>query len=101
MPKARLSVPHRLPQAEALARVRTLLAQIRDQFGPQLTDPRETWTDSRGEISFRYAGFSVNGVIEVGPQAVDFEITFPFVGLPFKSKFESKIRDTALSILSA
>ena len=45
--------------------------------------------------------FAINGHIEVLPGTIDLEIKFPLAGLPFKSRIEAEIKETASQVLSS
>ncbi len=100
MPSLKLSVPHQLPQAEAKVRIQQFLTELRAGAGSSLTELHETWTETRGEASFKFMGFALKARIEVHPATVDFDLTYPLAGIPFKGKLESKIRETASQLLS-
>ena len=100
MPSLKTSVPHQLPQAEARVRIQQFLTELRAGAGASLTDLHETWTETQGDASFKFMGFSFKARIDVRPTTVDFDLTFPLAGIPFKGKVESKIRETASQLLS-
>jgi hypothetical protein len=74
---------------------------LRAQYGAQLTEARESWHATGGEIGFRYSGFAIRGVAEVRVEVVEMEVHFPFAALPFKSRIEAKIREGAVSALAS
>ena len=100
MPKMNVVVPHRLSQEEALSRVRGLLADLTRQYGGQISDLRERWSDGRGEYSFRAMGFNVSGTLDVRPAEVELVGDLPFAAMPFKGRIEDAIRREAERLLA-
>ena len=100
MPSIKISLPHQLPPKVAQARVQKLLSRLQSEHGEHLAGLRETWTDAHGEIAFKYMGFSISGLIDVRPAAVDLELKYPLAGLIFKSKIEAKIKEAAAELLA-
>jgi hypothetical protein len=65
MPSIKVSVPHKLGADEAKKRITQLISETKNQFGNKVSDVKESWTDHRGDFSFRAMGFSVSGVLKV------------------------------------
>lgn len=99
MPGINVSVPHQLPQDEALSRVKGLLGQVKAQFSDKVSDLQESWTGYVGTFSFSAMGFPVSGTFTVGASEVILQSTLPFAALPFKGKIESTIRERAAILL--
>ncbi len=100
MPSLNMSVPHRLPQNEALGRIKGLLGQVKTQFADRISDLRETWRGNQGTFSFSAMGFGVSGTLTVKPGEVILESRLPFAALPFKGRIESTIRERAMALLA-
>ena len=100
MPSIKLSVPHKLGVDEAKKRIQQLISETQKQFGHTVSDVKESWTDHRGDFSFRAMGFSVSGVLKVEPTTADLEINLPFAALPFKGRVEKEISARAQELLA-
>ncbi|MGE5401858.1 MAG: polyhydroxyalkanoic acid system family protein [Ignavibacteriales bacterium] len=100
MAKMKISVPHNLGEGEAASRVRNLVSQLKNQYGSQITDMKETWNGNKGNFSFRAMGINVDGEIFVEPSQVNLEGNLPMAALPFKGTIESTIRNKLESLLS-
>ena len=95
-----MSVPHRLGQEEALKRVKTLLGDVKTQFGDKISDLREDWQDNIGSFSFTAMGFSVSGTLTVETSEVRLSANLPFAAMLFKGRMESTIRERAGTLLA-
>lgn len=100
MPTIKLSVPHQLGVEEAKRRISHLVSDAKSQFGSNVTDVREEWTQNTNEFSFRAMGFSVSGNLEVNEKTVDGEILLPFAALPFKGRIEEELSTRARELLA-
>ena len=101
MASAKISVPHRLTQAEALARIKRMLGELRERYGSQMSDFEEEWNDTTGRLSFKALSFRIQAEIKALPATVDLEVQFPFAALPFKGTIMTKVTEAANSLLSA
>lgn len=66
-----LSVPHTLPQAHAVNRVKMALAEARKAYGGQVSAINEEWEDNLCRFSMKVWRLTVSGTIEVGASAVE------------------------------
>lgn len=92
MPKITVSVPHQLTQAEALDRIKKLIARTTVQYGDKVTDLREDWDGGVGTFSGSGAGFSVAGSIAVSASDVAVELKVPMAAMLMKGKIEGLLR---------
>ena len=100
MPKLNMTVPHHLPQDEALKRIQGLLNNVRMQFADKISDLHEEWNDNVGRFSFSAMGMPVSGTIKVTPSEVELSGDLPFLAALYKSKIESTIREQAETLLA-
>ncbi len=100
MPAIKISIPHKLGTDEAQRRITQLVAETKAQFGHNVSDAKESWTDNRGMFSFRAMGFSISGNVLVEPSVVHVEINLPFAALLFKSRVENEISSRAKELLA-
>ena len=101
MPKLEMLIPHGLPEAEALSRIRGLLDQVKVQFAGKISDLNETWNGNIGTFSFKAMGVKVSGTLGVMSSDIKLSGNIPFVALPFKNKIESVIRERAKALLAS
>ena len=99
MPELNMSVPHRLPQEEALRRIQGLLGEVKTQFADKISNLREEWNGSSGSFSFSAMGFSVSGTLTVSPSEVELSGDLPLAAAFFKGKIEVMIRERAEALL--
>lgn len=81
-------VPHQLPTAEALSRIRDLLADLRNVYATQISDVREDWQGNLCQFSMKMFVFKIAGSIKVGSSAVQIRGKMP----PGTGKYEDKVR---------
>ena len=95
-----MSIRHKLPQDEALFRIKGLLGEIKQQHGDQISDLQEDWSGNIADFSFKAAGFGVSGTLEVTSSDVKLKGKLPFAANFFKGKIESTIRKRAQNLLA-
>jgi hypothetical protein len=100
MPKMSITVPHRLSQDEAQNRIQSLLGDLKEQHGDQISDLKEEWRGNRCAFSFKAMGFSTSGTLIVTPSKAELSGSLPFAALPFKGRIESEIRQRAEQLLA-
>ena len=100
MPKINITVPHRLPEAEARRRIEAMIADLKTKFGDQVSDVREVWTGNQGVFSFKAMGFSVSGQGTIASDQVNLQMDLPFAAFAFKSRIEEEITRETTRILA-
>ncbi len=100
MPKTQIKVPHTLGQAEALNRLHGMLASVKENYGSQVSDLQENWTDNGGTFSFKAMGFKISGELTVNDSDVLVDAEFPWAAKPFQSTIETAIRERAERLLA-
>jgi hypothetical protein len=95
-----ISVPHKLTQDEAAARVRNLIEQLRGQFGNHASNLQESWNGYTGTYSFEVMGFAVSGKLQISQSDVKMDGQFPFAALPFKGRIEKTAREKLKELLA-
>lgn len=95
-----MSVPHQLPQPEAMKRIKGLLESLKAENLGRINDLREEWSDNVGTFSFSAMGFPVSGTLAVGPADIELSGELPLAATFFKSKIESTIRERAAELLA-
>ena len=65
MGKIEISIPHQLPQVEALNRIKKLLSEVKVKFADKVSDAQESWSGNLGKFSFSAMGAKVSGFLTV------------------------------------
>lgn len=72
-----LSVPHSLPQEQALARIKSLMVEARSNYGSELSEVVEQWDGYRCRFKMKMGVFPFSGIIDVGAAAVQIQAKMP------------------------
>ena len=100
MPKLNISVQHKLPQDEALKRIKKALPDLKTDLANYFSDLHEDWDGNTCEFRLKVLGFPVSGTMNAKPSEVEISGNLPFVALPFKGKIESTIRERLKQLLA-
>jgi hypothetical protein len=100
MPKSTISIDHTLGQGEALTRLQGMLAQVKENYGSQISDLEENWTDQGGSFSFKAMGFKISGDLTVTDNEVLIDAEYPWAAKPFQGTIETTIRERAERLLA-
>lgn len=95
-----VSVPHQLGRAEAVERVKGLVAQLKIEHGDQVSDVEETWIDNRCNFTLKISRFRLSGTIEVHSDAAEIKGTLPFAARLFEKQAREMIGKRAAQLLS-
>lgn len=93
MPSVRVSVPHKLGQAEAMSRMQGFLAGLRERYKDTLKDFEERIDGNRGDFSFKTMGMKVKGDVAVEENDVTVNCDLPMAAMMIKGRIESEIRE--------
>ena len=100
MPSFKMSVPHNLSQDEAQRRIQSLLGDLKQQYGDQITDLQESWSGTTGTFAMTAMGMKLSGTLAVQPNEVALDGSIPFAAVPFKGQIEKLIREQAEKLLA-
>lgn len=100
MPKTNVTVDHNLGREEAMQRLQGMLASVKENYGDQVSDLEEHWTDKGGTFSFKAMGFKISGDLTVTDSAVSIDADFPWAAKPFQGTIETTIRERAARLLA-
>ena len=100
MPKTDLTVEHSLGKDEALTRLQGMLESVKENYGSQVSDLEENWTDDGGTFSFKAMGFKISGELTVEDDNVRIDAEFPWAAKPFQGTIETAIRERAERLLA-
>ncbi|MBS1504262.1 MAG: polyhydroxyalkanoic acid system family protein [Bacteroidetes bacterium] len=96
-----MSIPHSLPQEEALRRIKNLLTQTKHDHADKIQNLKETWNGNKGNFGFKAMGYDVSGTLTVTPATVELEGKIPFAVSLFKGTITKMINEKAGQLLSA
>ena len=74
-----VSIPHRLGKEEALRRLKSGLAGVRERFGHLFVMQEETWTDNHLAFRVSALGQTASGTLDVADDRVDLAVTLPWL----------------------
>lgn len=74
-----VSIPHRLGKEEALHRLKSGLAGVRERFGHLFVMQEETWTDNHLAFRVSALGQTASGTLDVADDRVDLAVTLPWL----------------------
>lgn len=100
MASLEMNIPHKLPQNEALARIKKLLTETKSNHADKITNLEETWNNNVGTFSFIAKGFSVSGTLTVTSSEVKLDGQIPFALSFFKGTIKQAITNEANQLLS-
>lgn len=99
MANLNMTVPHQLPEEEALKRIKSLFTKLRDEQKGTIDDVQESWDGNTGKFSFTAKGFDLSGSIKVNPDGIDIDADLPFAVSLFKGTIKQVINDKASELL--
>lgn len=100
MSSFKMSIPHQLPQQEALGRIKNMLKQLQEEQSGNITGVREKWEDANGQFQFSTRGFNLSGSIKVLPNQVELDAKLPFALGLFQSKIKQVLDKKTRELLS-
>ena len=95
-----VSVPHSLGREEALSRIRSLVSDLKSQYGSQVSDVSEDWHDGKCDFSLKVKMFRLSGSIEVGDSSAEIRGSMPPGTGRFEGKAKALIEQRAKALLS-
>jgi hypothetical protein len=95
-----MSVPHGLPQGEALRRVKDKAAAVLRQYAAQLHNLQESWNDYAYAFSFAVMGMAIKGTVVIESAEVKLGAQVPLVALPFRGAIEKQVREELAQLLA-
>ena len=94
-----MSIPHKLPKQEALARIQQLLGNLKKEQSQHISNVQEKWEGDQGHFSFTAKGFDCSGTIQVNDSSVEIDSKLPFALSFFKGMISSMITEKAKALL--
>ena len=100
MSNLKMSIPHSLPEEEALKRIKALLGNLKEEQKDLIENVNEQWDGNSGNFNFTAKGFDLSGTIDVKPESVDIDADLPFALTFFKGMIKNVIDEKARELLS-
>ncbi|HET6767953.1 MAG TPA: polyhydroxyalkanoic acid system family protein [Chitinophagaceae bacterium] len=97
----KLSIPHNLPQPEALSRIKYSLAKLKHQQKDKVSGIKEDWQEETCIFQFTALGFTVSGTLTVHPSSVEIDSKLPFTVFLFRNKIKQVISEKGKELLAA
>lgn len=94
-----LSIPHRLSQDEARARIQNTLAGLKSQQAARLAQVEEHWAGDHMDFRLAVMGQSVTGRVDVRDSAVDLAIDLPWILAMFADKVRGEVQREGTRLL--
>jgi len=96
-----LSVPHRLTQDEARARIAAGVTEARDKYAGSFAKVEDRWAGNHMDFYVGVLGQSVTGRVEVGSEAVHVEVDLPWILAALAERVRPQIQDQTRKMLEA
>jgi hypothetical protein len=100
MAKLDITIPHALPQQEALTRIQGLLKKLQQEQKGTISNVSEKWNGNEGEFSFSAKGFELSGTLRVEEKEVFVNGQLPFALSFFKGMISQAIKEKAGELLA-
>ena len=100
MPDLNLSIPHQLPQDEAVRRIQTAMERAKVQYGEHVSGIEEHWNGNVGTFNITVRGMAIPATVTVNPSDVAFHAELPMIASFFKGQIETTAREMLGRILA-
>jgi hypothetical protein len=100
MPNLKISIPHELPQDEALRRIKSAIAHAKKQYGEKIDELRESWNGNSGTLDVTAMGQKLSVVLTVNSSDVTVQSALPLIAMMFRGKIEAAIRQEGTKLLA-
>ena len=99
MANLNITIPHSLPQEEAIKRIKKLLGEMKKQYVDKISNLHEEWKGNSAKFSFSAMGSMVSGTLTVDSSQVKLEGKLPIIAMFFKGEIEKIICQQATELL--
>jgi hypothetical protein len=87
-----LEAAHNLGREEAARRLKEKFHLVRDRYGSQVDNLRESWVDHTFSFEFKTLGMGISGTVQVEDSVVILDVNLPLAAMLFKGTIERQIR---------
>jgi hypothetical protein len=94
-----VTIPYRLGQKEATARIKSGLHDAQAKFGRVISVQEESWTESRLQFRMSALAQSVSGTIEIFEDHVRLEVLLPWLLAAIAEKIQPLIHREGIMLL--
>lgn len=95
-----VSVPHQLSQEEALGRIKSLVEDLKAQYGNQVSNVSESWQGNTCDFSLKMKMFKISGTIEVNDSTAEIRGSMPPGTGRFEGRAKALIEERAAKLLA-
>ena len=88
-----ISIQHKQTKEEAKRRMEVLIQRLKKEYGGQLQNFKEEWSDYTNKVEGSAKGYSVSGMIDVKDGVVTVDLKLPFLLKVFSSKIKSVVEE--------
>jgi len=99
MSSIQVTVHHKLTEHEAMARIKTLVTQLKNEHGDKVANIEEEWHARSGKFSFTFHGLSLSGHVDLHPGTVEIHGRLPLAVSLFRGKIKDVIKEKASELL--
>jgi Putative polyhydroxyalkanoic acid system protein (PHA_gran_rgn) len=100
MANLEMTIPHSLPQEEAIKRIKNQFTEMKNNHGDKIKNLKEDWNGNVGNFSFSFQGFDISGILTVDHSSVELDGKIPVAVSLFKEAIKKTIYDKAVEVLS-
>ena len=94
-----VSIPHRLSQDEARARIQKGLTDLKAQHAASIAQVAEQWNGNQMSFKLTAMGQAITGRVDVQPSAIKLDIDLPWLLAAFAEKFRPRIEQEGRRML--
>ena len=94
-----VSIPHRLTQDEARARLQQGLSDLKAQHAASIAQVAEQWNGNAMSFRLTAMGQAITGRVDVQPSAIRLEMDLPWLLAAFAEKFKPRIEQEGRRML--
>ena len=94
-----ITIPHRLTQQEARARLQKGIADLKAQHAASIAQVAETWNGDQMSFRLTAMGQAITGRMDVQPSAIKLDIDLPWLLAAFAEKFRPRIEQEGRKML--
>lgn len=94
-----VSIPHHLPQQQAISRIKNLFTSLRHEQKEKISHVKEEWIDETGTIHFSARGFNLSGTVTVHHASIEINAKVPLAVFLFRAKIKEAIKTRAEELL--